>query len=196
MSGLSNFDFPFINNPDSANMLNQLKQFRAKTKAFYEESDAILRDYEARIAALDDSMTSHTHTKASVGLGNVDNYATATQAEAEAGSVNDKLMTPLRTKQGFDARLSAVFGGSNQGTGFQKLPGGLIVQWLTVTTSTASTAITWPTAFTGTAYAAIAACKDSLMNARVSNFTTTGATLYFTQSGTSSYTFTVIAVGF
>ena len=91
MSGLSGFDFPFINNPDSANMLNQLKQFRAKTNAFYEESDAILRDYETRIAALDDSMTSHTHTKASVGLGNVDNFATATQAEAEADSISDKL---------------------------------------------------------------------------------------------------------
>ena len=52
MSGLSGFDFPFINNPDSANMLNQLKQFRAKTKAFYEESDAILREEFAK-AGLD-----------------------------------------------------------------------------------------------------------------------------------------------
>ena len=36
-------------------------------------------------------------TKADVGLGNVDNFATATQAEAIAAEANDKFMTPLRT---------------------------------------------------------------------------------------------------
>jgi len=42
-------------------------------------------------------------TKSQVGLGNVENYAIATQAEAEAGTVNNKYMTPLRTKQAIDA---------------------------------------------------------------------------------------------
>ena len=37
----------------------------------------------------------HDTTKAHVGLGNVPNYAAATQAEAEAGTANDKLMTPF-----------------------------------------------------------------------------------------------------
>lgn len=41
----------------------------------------------------------HGTTKAQVGLGSVDNYATATQAEAEAGTVNNKFMTPLRVAQ-------------------------------------------------------------------------------------------------
>lgn len=36
-------------------------------------------------------------TKADVGLGNVDDFATATQAEAIAAEANDKFMTPLRT---------------------------------------------------------------------------------------------------
>lgn len=41
----------------------------------------------------------HNVTKAQVGLGSVENYGVATQAEAEAGVVSNKYMTPLRTKQ-------------------------------------------------------------------------------------------------
>ncbi|TES56196.1 hypothetical protein E2L07_05790 [Halalkalibacterium halodurans] len=41
-------------------------------------------------------------TKADVGLGNVENYGIATQAEAEAGTSNTKYMTPQRTKQAVD----------------------------------------------------------------------------------------------
>ena len=37
--------------------------------------------------------------KADVGLGSVENYAKASQAEAEAGTSDIKYMTPLRTKQ-------------------------------------------------------------------------------------------------
>ena len=49
----------------------------------------------------------HQTTKADMGLGNVENYGIATQAEAEAGSVNNKYMTPLRVKQAIDV-LQAV----------------------------------------------------------------------------------------
>lgn len=38
-------------------------------------------------------------TKAMVGLANVENYLIATQAQAEAGTINTAYMTPLRTKQ-------------------------------------------------------------------------------------------------
>ena len=41
----------------------------------------------------------HNTTKIHVGLGSVDNYPTASQAEAIAGSVNNRFMTPLRTAQ-------------------------------------------------------------------------------------------------
>ena len=38
-------------------------------------------------------------TKTDVGLNNVENYSAASQAEAEAGTANDKYMTPLRVNQ-------------------------------------------------------------------------------------------------
>src|SRR5690606_4840431 len=51
-----------------------------------------------------DSHTSNTNnphsvTKEQVGLGNVDNFETASQAEAEAGTATDKFMTPQGTAQ-------------------------------------------------------------------------------------------------
>ena len=48
----------------------------------------------------------HQVTKVQVGLGNVENYTVATQAEAESGSSNAVYMTPLRVKQAI-----AVLGG-------------------------------------------------------------------------------------
>ncbi len=44
----------------------------------------------------------HSTTKAQVGLSNVDNYATATQADAQGGTALDKFMTPIRVKQAID----------------------------------------------------------------------------------------------
>lgn len=49
----------------------------------------------------------HAHTKSQVGLTNVEDYGVASQAEAEAGAVNNKYMTPLRVKQAI-ASLSPV----------------------------------------------------------------------------------------
>ena len=45
----------------------------------------------------------HNTTKAHVGLGSVDNYATATQVEAEAGAATNRFMTPVRTSQAITA---------------------------------------------------------------------------------------------
>lgn len=50
----------------------------------------------AHIARVDNP---HSVTKAQVGLGSVENYAISTEAEARAGTVNTKYMTPLRTSQ-------------------------------------------------------------------------------------------------
>ena len=50
-------------------------------------------------AHLADANNPHNVTKAQVGLGSVENYGIATQAEAEAGTSNAKYMTPLRTSQ-------------------------------------------------------------------------------------------------
>ena len=53
-------------------------------------------------AHVNDVNNPHQTTKAQVGLGLVDNFQTATQAEAQAGSLNNRFMTPLRVKQAID----------------------------------------------------------------------------------------------
>lgn len=49
------------------------------------------------------------HTPAQVGLGKVDNFATASQAEAESGIRPDRFMTPLRVKQAIAKLVPAPF---------------------------------------------------------------------------------------
>ncbi|HEY8396538.1 MAG TPA: hypothetical protein VIK80_01275 [Flavihumibacter sp.] len=44
-----------------------------------------------------------TLVKGDVGLDNVENYGIASQADAEAGTANNKYMTPARVKQAIDA---------------------------------------------------------------------------------------------
>lgn len=65
-------------------------------------------------------MTNNPHnvTKDQVGLGSVNNWGIASQLEAETGSVNNKYMTPLRTKQYVDLQLAAM--GSQIGGGFNE----------------------------------------------------------------------------
>ena len=52
----------------------------------------------------------HKTSKLQVGLGNVDNFATATQADATAGTANDKFMTPLRVAQAIAVMASGSIG--------------------------------------------------------------------------------------
>lgn len=49
----------------------------------------------------------HSVTKLQVGLGNIQNYGIATQAESEAGTIDTAYMTPLKAKQAI-AALQAV----------------------------------------------------------------------------------------
>jgi len=62
-----------------------------------------LGDYEPANSNIQTHISStnnpHTVTKTQVGLPNVENYGIASKAEAEAGTANDKYMTPLRTKE-------------------------------------------------------------------------------------------------
>jgi hypothetical protein len=69
----------------------------------------------------------HAVTKSQVGLGNVQNYGIASQAQAEAGSANNVYMTPLRTKQAIDQFVPIEtgtwtpelrFGGQNTGISY------------------------------------------------------------------------------
>lgn len=52
---------------------------------------------------VNDKNNPHNTTKAQVGLGLVDNFQTATKAEAEAGILTDRFMTPARTKDAITA---------------------------------------------------------------------------------------------
>jgi hypothetical protein len=56
-----------------------------------------------------DTENPHATTKSQVGLGSVENYATATTAEAQAGSINTAFMTPLRTAQAITALVGTAF---------------------------------------------------------------------------------------
>lgn len=52
----------------------------------------------------------HKTSKLQVGLGNVDNFATASQADATTGTANDKFMTPLRVAQAIAVMASGSIG--------------------------------------------------------------------------------------
>lgn len=65
-------------------------------------------------------------TKGDVGLGSVDNFAVATQAQAEAATVNNTYMTPLRTKEFVDTRIRVSNGNFEyfNGTEWRTVSGG------------------------------------------------------------------------
>lgn len=64
---------------------------------------------EAVNAHIADKTNPHNTTKAQVGLGSVENYGVASDAEAIAGVVNDKYMTPLRTKSAIASQVGNAF---------------------------------------------------------------------------------------
>lgn len=51
----------------------------------------------------------HSTTKAQVGLGSVENFGLATQAEAQAGTINTKYMTPLTVAQAITSQITTSF---------------------------------------------------------------------------------------
>ncbi len=61
-------------------------------------NETVKDNADAIAAHLAESATD-AHVPLNVGLGNVQNYGIASQAEAEAGTAADKYMTPLRTAQ-------------------------------------------------------------------------------------------------
>lgn len=50
----------------------------------------------------------HNVTKSQVGLGSVQNYGIASQAQAEAGTANNVYMTPLRTAQAITVKTGGI----------------------------------------------------------------------------------------
>jgi hypothetical protein len=104
----------------------------------------------------------------------------STTAEAQGLADNLTALTPLG--------LARAFGGSNQllaAQGYQRLPGGLIVQMAGVNATTSGAAVTWPIAFPG-GLLALAGAGTSELNTyswSVRALTNGGATVY-SQSGT------------
>lgn len=49
------------------------------------------------------------HTKSQVGLGNVDNFKTASKTQAQAGAANNLFMTPLRVKEALERLVPPPF---------------------------------------------------------------------------------------
>lgn len=141
--------------------------------------DSLLRSMiNERDAQLGDHVGSTTNphqvTKAQVGLGNVDNFGTATQVDAQDGVVNNLFMTPLRTKQAITAQvgntLSAHIANTNNPHGTTKAQVGLsnVVNYALASTAQAQ-------AGSGEAYmtatltgAAITALAVAPLNAHIS----------------------------
>lgn len=73
----------------------------------------------------------------------------STQSDAELGIENVKLMTALRVAQAIDYKFAHSFGTN----GYQKIPGGLIIQWgqvvgaLDQSSATVTLPVTFPNAF-------------------------------------------------
>jgi hypothetical protein len=106
-------------------------QTGSEIKALYEaqaNTNAYNDSEKTKVASSDSHRTNtsnpHGITKSQVALGSVQNYGIATQAEAEAGSVDNKYLTPLKGKQLYAAQnlgkytevsVSADYSPGNQG---------------------------------------------------------------------------------
>ena len=123
-----------------------------------------ISELETEMDAVETGLSTHTGrtdnphgvTKDQVGLGSVQNYGVATQAQAEAGAASNVYMTPQRTKQAIDTRLLnnvslRINDGKleyNDGTGWQAVASGNDYEPYSATTQvTTTTVTTWYTAF-------------------------------------------------
>lgn len=94
----------------------------------------------------------------------------ASVPQSQAWSSNTTLITPLRLAEALKGVNQSL--GSN---GFQKLPGGLILQWLDVSTSvTGTTPFVWPIAFTSMVRTVSGTHAANATIGTVSNVTITG----------------------
>lgn len=80
------------------------------TRAYADAGDAAVAAFASAHATRTDNP--HATTKTQVGLGSVENYPVATQAEAQAGTATNRYMTPQRVAQAIStlAPVSSVAG--------------------------------------------------------------------------------------
>lgn len=164
----------------------------ADSGAFYTkvESDALYLAKAENLADLPNTATARTnlsvysqaetYTKTEVDA----KTTVASTAQAQAWASNTTLITPLR--------LAEAFKSSNQSltaNGFQKIPGGLILQWGTATGSGAGSVINFPIAFPTAAHAVTANCNGATASAdvaEISTVTSTSFTLGTVSSGSGA----------
>ncbi|MGN7867792.1 phage tail protein [Paracoccus sp. 22332] len=121
----------------------------------------------------------------------------ATQLEAETGVLNNRAMTPLRVAQ----YVSALFRRSIGGSGYIILPGGLIVQWLSVAVTgtnlsvTASLPTTFPNAAAGALSTRRSATPITANDASATDLALGQVTVRRAVSPDTSATYFVVAIG-
>lgn len=98
----------FLNEIDGADKLKEDSENRLVTDtekaAWNGKQDALPTGTTSQFLRGD--KTFQAVTKTNVGLGSVQNYGIATQAEAQAGTSNIKYMTPLRVKEAIISNTS------------------------------------------------------------------------------------------
>lgn len=125
-------------------------------------------------------------------IANAGGVVFASAAEAQAFSVTNKVISP--------ATLASAFLGTNSSfaaSGYQKLPGGLIVQWAPIASvATTGTAVTFPIAFPTACLVVLNCCNDSGGVASTTNnynYSTTGFTA---DAGTGGLAQRYVAIGY
>lgn len=78
----------------------------------------VVRDVTIVMPHLEDKENPHGVTKEQVKLSNVQNYAVASQSQAEAGTSNSLYMTPIRVKQAIAKNVPAALSGFTNDANF------------------------------------------------------------------------------
>lgn len=121
----------------------------------------------------------------------VDNRTTiASTAQAQAWSSNTVLLTPLRLLESFQGSNQSL-GASNFTSGYQKLPGGYIMQLVVISvpdgTSDAVLTSPWPVTFPTAVYGAICSIAGTTATRKANiayNLSTTSAAIQVSNTGT------------
>lgn len=98
-----------INQKRPDNLLIQLGKMKAEIEEMYAAIAAGANTTETDLNShINNTSNPHSVTKSQAGLGNVDNYATASQAQMEAGTAADKFATAKGTKQAIDRQIKGT----------------------------------------------------------------------------------------
>lgn len=181
-----------IDNLPTNQLANRTAWLKAQVEAILLDIAAIESGY-ATAASLaghtGNASNPHAVTKAQVGLGSVLNYGIATQSEAEAGALDTKYMTPLRSKQA----IAAMSPASIAGGGYQRLPSGLIIQWGGITANPSGAPYSFPIAFPTACLRVVPGVVNGATTASISasSPTAAGGIMYATVNATVFF----IAIG-